>query len=199
MQYIADLFAAVMGVDNIDIFSLTATTATPAFTWNFGPWAGGNSSDMNGFVPTNGDKIIWPTYDGGFGANSQVPGGFSTATPYYAVNVSGNSFDLAATPGGARIPVTSSMVSYSPNQTFGLVAAAPSRTGIGAGYPDPSSYLSIFRGSMNYMIAVGVAGLGPIVTDTATRFNHMLSLLGVSEKTFYSSGSGVKNAIGSSF
>ena len=188
----SDLFASIMGVDATGVFTLTSTTGTPAFTWAIN----NPTAADTGFVPTNGDKIVWYPY-GCYATNTEIPGGFTAGVPYYAINVSGNTFDLAASPGGARIPVTSGTVSFLPDEGIGLIAAAPSSTGIGAGYPYPDSYMAIFRGSMNYMIAAGITGLSPVATDTATRFNSMLSIRGLSENSFYQDNP--KNAVGTSF
>ena len=189
----ATLFGSFMAVDTVGVFSLTSTTGAPAFTWTLNNPGSGEA----GFVPANGDKVIWPPYNSAFATNTQIPGGFSSGTAYYALNVSGNTFDLAATPGGTRIPVTAGNVSYPGDGTLALVAAAPSSTGIGAGYPAPDGYLSNFLGHMNYMIAAGVTGLSPVAADTATRFNSMLSLLSQTKDGFYKSNP--KYAVGSSF
>lgn len=57
-------------------------------------------------TPTNGDILYPSVYSLDIGANAvQVPYPFASGTPYYIVEASGSNFKLAATPGGAAIPL----------------------------------------------------------------------------------------------
>ncbi|MGH7227142.1 MAG: hypothetical protein ACRELF_28330, partial [Gemmataceae bacterium] len=80
------------------ISSLSWTTTSPAFT------AAVTSGTYNGkasaYYISDGDQWL-------FDASETVPGGFTAETPYYAVNVAGANFDLAAAKGGTAIIPTS--------------------------------------------------------------------------------------------
>ncbi len=169
-----------------DLYGFSWTVgASPAFTWLYG--SNYDATDF-GFTPTNGDKVRITSYSAGAPPsgtpNTNVPGGFAVDTTYYAVNVSGNSFDLSATLGGSRIAPTGSNGNIQ-SANFGLVSAAPSSTGLFAGYVVADGYFSNFRGSMNYMSKLGIAGMTALKTDQDTRNASMLSHAGLTAGQFY--------------
>jgi len=56
------------------------------------------------------------------GTTGSLPGGLSTNTTYYVVNVSGTTFNLASTPGGSPLPTTGTQ---SGTQSISLLADVP--------------------------------------------------------------------------
>lgn len=105
------------------------------FTWDNPHW-----------TPANGDKIVFH--------ESTAPGGLSLMTPYYAVNTSGLTFQLAASPGGSVLPITDDR---SPTHNIsGLIPASPPSTGFIFG----DGYAINLRGEMNWSLADGVTTTG---------------------------------------
>jgi hypothetical protein len=91
--------------------SVTATSATPCvFTWVGNPLVNGQTVILGG---------------------TAVPAGFTAGAAYYVVGVSGNTFQLSATLGGAAIASTSAgsavtaTLTYVPNALIASSATAP--------------------------------------------------------------------------
>jgi hypothetical protein len=55
-----------------------------------------------GYVPTNGDTVVFSISSGG-----ALPGGVTAGTVYYVVSASGDTFEISATSGGSAISVSS--------------------------------------------------------------------------------------------
>lgn len=84
--------------------------------------ASGNFVSIGGYIPpTNGDVVYW------IRSNSTpdlvpIPAGFTEATPYYLVNVSGDTAQLAATPGGTPIPIEDNFFAITSASQVGTTA-----------------------------------------------------------------------------
>ncbi len=126
-----------------------------------------------GYVVTAGDKWV-------FMADQGAPGGFSTATAYYARDVSGNRFNLAASPGGVPIiPSNTGTLNpgYGPyfldaSSPFLILAAPPSAASghiptSSVGGPD--SYLLYRSLAWNWATAAGASGYSNALNDATTR------------------------------
>lgn len=134
------------GARPVNVGDFSWASAGNLFTWT-----------TPNFTPTNGDKVIfW---------NATAPSGFSLKTPYYAINVSGNNFQLSASPGGSVIAVgnTSSMSA----QDLWLVTASAPTTGSIGGYITDSSSPANQWGMIRWMIALGITTTGLSACDTA--------------------------------
>lgn len=121
-------------------------------------------------TPTNGDRVIFWCL--------QRPGSnFSFMTTYYAVNTSGNNFQLSATPGGSAIVVQtdSDLIAFG-NGTgqpvyaqFAaiVIPASPPSTG----FVSSSDYGANQRGNINWSVAGGATatGIAAVVSEMATR------------------------------
>jgi hypothetical protein len=156
-------------------FAIVAAGMFSTLTWTTGARAFTANGLSAGLVVSAGDKWIFdPT-----GTNG-VPNGFTGDVPYYAVNVSGSSFDLSATPGGVAI---------TPGNTTGSGLPSAGRTGLaGLGGPwiilatppiastgkSPTGtgvdgYLTNSNAAHNYLIAAGATGMSAVLTDSSTR------------------------------
>lgn len=103
--------------------------AQPGASGGFG-WSSGTNKftwTTPNFTPTDGDKVIfWRTTDA-----ADKPAGFTFGVPYYAVNTSGNTFELSATIGGSAITLTDTKASLSP-ELIGVVVQNPNaNNGVG--------------------------------------------------------------------
>ncbi len=170
---------ALFPITSLSQYTITAGTMTslswsasnPAFTVN-GP-------DF-GYVVTAGDKWI-------FGPDQasipQTTGAVNLSyyTPYYTRDVSGNSFNLATSPGGPAIPITNSGTLIQPNgqtkgaSTPGLLMAAPPSASSGL-FPQNAqgqndSYLLYRFLSWNWAVCAGASGYSTPLTDATTRLN----------------------------
>lgn len=148
--------------------SVSWTTSSPHFTAN---------SPILGYVVTAGDKWIWGADQT---PNGSPPGGFANNTPYYAVNVSGNNFDLSATIGGSAIAATNSGTLVQANGLatgFGtpwIILAAPPAASSGlipSSTPasNPDSYCAYRALAFNWAAAAGASGYANAITDATTR------------------------------
>lgn len=150
---------------SVALYSLLSwTNSSPAFSV---------TSPELGYVVTAGDKYV-------FGDDQPAPpGGFSNWTPYYVRDVSGNNFNLAASPGGTAIIPTNTG-----SQTPGSTSAGgegtpwllqdsppPASTGLfpnnAAGQPD--SYLMLRHAAWNWAECAGVSGYSTPLSDAVTR------------------------------
>ncbi len=144
--------------------SLSWNTSSPCFTV---------SNPKYGYVVTAGDKYV-------FGSDQPVvPGGFSNWTAYYVRDVSGNSFNLAASPGGAAIQATNSGTltpSTTPAAGEGtpwLLMAKPPAASTGniptgsGGTPD--SYLLYRKLAWDWATCAGASGYSNAVADATAR------------------------------
>jgi hypothetical protein len=156
-------------------FGVTAAGMFSTLTWTTGARAFTVTGLSSGLVISTGDKWIFdPT------AANAVPAGFTADVPYYAVNVSGNSFDLSASPGGSVITPTNTTGSGLPSSGRTGIAglggpwiiwatppdAASGKCPVGTG---PDNYLAWSNAAQNYLIAVGATGLTNVLADSATR------------------------------
>lgn len=117
-----------------------------------------------GWILTNGDKLV-------FDDAGTVPGGLSSDVPYYAVNVSGNTGNLASSPGGAALAVTTSDSNGSA-QTWFIPAVMPPATA--NAQPSPSSgssggYIALSHAVMSWAQALGVSGVTSLISDATAR------------------------------
>jgi hypothetical protein len=85
------------------LFFFTPFPSPPGLSWssstNTYTFSGALAS---GWVPSNGDSLVFD------GQEIQAPSSLSTFTPYYLVNVTSTTFQLAATPGGSALSLGSS-------------------------------------------------------------------------------------------
>ncbi len=144
-------------------------------------WTSGGSRHFNadapilGYVVTAGDQ--WVFHD-----DQGKPGNFSYSTGYYAVNVSGNAFDLAASPGGSPITpsnsgtiVAASGPYYLDASSPFLLLAAPPLASSGL-IPSSStgqndSYLLYRQMAWNWAVAAGATGYSTALAESVTRLN----------------------------
>ena len=134
----------------------------PNFTWS----AGGHFilTPFSNYTPANGDKVI---FGDTVGSDPKVtPAGFSKYTAYYMVNLNGNQFDLAQSPGGSPIALTDS---YSGKDTFYIVSTSPPPTGSMDAIGNPTCYNSEILGMLNYAVAVGAPVLPGTISDLLYR------------------------------
>jgi len=118
-----------------------------------------------GYTPANGDKWIFPAYDN-HAQPVTPPGGLSSNTPYYAVNRSGNTFNLSATPGGSAINISTTSAGLGV-ENIGLVPVSFTSTGM------VSNYQEVRLGVFQCMTAAGVTGMSSLLSDCQTRFNAL--------------------------
>lgn len=154
------------GIITEGIYSTVSwTTSSPCFTAN---------SPGFGYVVTAGDKYIFNTDVG-------TPGGFSNYTAYYARDVSGNSFNLAASPGGSPItPVGSGSASPGSGAAGGegtpwIIMAAPPNAASG-NFPNAAvgandSYLLYRKMAWDWAVAAGATGYSAAQSDASRRLN----------------------------
>jgi hypothetical protein len=129
----------------VNVGNLSWTNAGSLFTWTAPNW-----------TPANGDKIIFWALN--------VPAGLSLKTAYYAVNTSGDGFQLSATPGGAPITILSAgdlrgfatPQSCYPQFATTIIPANPPSSGYVHGYVAPSSYGANQLGDINWSLAAGI-------------------------------------------
>lgn len=114
---------------------------------------------------TNGDKWIFVSYYSGTPSTS-IPGGLTAATPYYVVNASGTSFNLATSPGGTPVATTNS---GSTGQTSVNVVLQSNSSVGGTGCCDSSGYIANAMGSALWSKALGTTGLDAMISDALTR------------------------------
>lgn len=93
---------------------ITSDAGFGAWAWGMS-WSSGTnrltitSPPPNANALANGDSFLWNSFNPGSGPiDGPIPAGFSGNTPYYAVNVSGSTCQLSATPGGSPITFTDS-------------------------------------------------------------------------------------------
>ena len=145
---------------------LNWTTSSPCFTI---------VNPKYGYVVTAGDKIV-------FGVDQPAPpGGFSNWAAYYVRDVSGNNFNLAASPGGTAITATNSGSLTPGGSSAGgegtpwLILANPPAASTGdiptgsGGLPD--SYLTYRSMGWNWAEAAGATGYTAPLADATTRLN----------------------------
>ena len=133
----------------VNVENLSWTDAGSLFTWTKPNW-----------TPANGDRIIFWALN--------VPGSLSLKTAYYAVNTSGDSFQLSATPGGPPLSISSTgdlrkfkgQQSCYPQFAATIVPANPPRTGYEQGFVGSSSYAANQLGNINWSLAAGIATPG---------------------------------------
>ena len=128
-----------------------------------------------GYTVTAGDRYV-------FGADHATkPGGFSYQTPYYVRDVSGNNFNLAASPGGTAIVATdtgsltpgTSGASGASSPFIALAAAPVPSTGLfpNSAAGQPNSYLLYRQMAWNWAVAAGATGYSTPLADATTRLN----------------------------
>lgn len=148
--------------------SLTWTRTSPCFSVD---------STQFGYTVTAGDRYVFQADQ-----TAGPPGGLSNLTPYYVVNVSGNTFDLSATLGGSviiptntgTIPVIDPAGDLGLSSPYIVLASAPvASTGniptSTKGLPD--GYLPYKKTSWDWAIAAGASGYSSLLTDASTRLN----------------------------
>ncbi|MGH7098334.1 MAG: hypothetical protein ACREE4_11825 [Stellaceae bacterium] len=138
---------------------------SPAFTAN---------GIVSGFYISNGDQWL-------FDASIPIPGGFSAETPYYAVNVSGAAFDLAAAKGGRPIIPTSAgsvAIGSGSGQGYSGPFYAPSNPPAASTGQTPTNYVHEdteyvveWLAAFHWMQAINPSdpNLSALVNDAATR------------------------------
>ncbi len=131
----------------------------PNFRWT----AGGSfvMTPFRNYTPANGDVVMFTSSSG-----SQTPEGFSQFTPYYMVNLDGNTFDLSAAPGGQALNLRDS---YGGQAQFFIVSSNPPTTGSMSELGAPDSYNSEILGMLQYALAVGASVSPATVEDLAYR------------------------------
>jgi len=134
-------------------------TLQPAASWDSGTGLFTIGTQLQGFSVQNGDVMMWENIE------TTAPGGFSACTPYYVVNKSGTTFQLAATPGGTPIAPTNTAA---PGATFTVVANPPSTNCIG-GILSASGYLSNIHGALKLAKAAGATVNQALIDDLASR------------------------------
>lgn len=134
------------------------------FTWN-----------TPNFTPANGDKVM-------FWSLARPGTNFSYNTVYYAVNVSGNTFQLSATQGGSAVVVqgNDSLTGGSwgsqrcyPQFAITIIPANPPSTSFAQGSVSGSSYGANQYGCVNWSMALGSTGLSAISSELATRLTSV--------------------------
>ncbi len=128
-----------------------------------------------GYVVTAGDQWV-------FHSDQGAPAGFSYSTGYYAVDVSGNDFNLSATVGGSPILPSNSGTLFPGFGSFTLdgsspflLLAAPPNAASGlipsssAGLND--SYLLYRKMAWGWKVAAGASGYSAVLTDATTRLS----------------------------
>jgi hypothetical protein len=108
-----------------------------------------------------------------------------------------NTFNMAASPGGTPLTITTTGM-INDNFKTGALPASPPPNWLGTDFPDaPASYPANMTSGINYMQAVGVTGISTMQTDLANRFNAMIAYFGLTRGTFFQTNP--KFAIGSSY
>ena len=125
----------------------------------------GNLFTISGpnFTPANGDKYV-------FWSSTDKPSGFNSVTAYYAINVSGNTFQLSTSRGGPAVTVGANGSQADVNKLYYLPATPPSTSFVGGGV-GASGYGADQLAMVNWMIASGITttGLTAVRIDLATR------------------------------
>jgi hypothetical protein len=114
-----------------------AGAAPPATNGNIS-WTAGTPGTFTylpktstGYVLTNGDKYIFAKAALSGSVTGFVPEGITAIQPYYIVNLSGNTFNLATSPGGSGVAVSNT--SSTPTGSVAMTAKTLSSTGIMSG------------------------------------------------------------------
>lgn len=145
-----------------NVSNLSWSTTGDLFTWNTPNW-----------TPANGDKVM-------FWANARPGSNFAYNTQFYAVQTSGNTFKLAATPGGAPIVVqaTSDLFAFGgqlcyPQFAVTTIPASPPSTGGINGFIYDAGYAANADGCMKYCQALGITTTG--LSAASTEMDSRLS------------------------
>ncbi len=160
-------YMAIVRMGNGSGQALATSASNMAF---YGPnftWAAGGPfvlTPFSNYTPADGDVVIFADPTG----NTMLvtPHGFAKYQPYYMVNLSGNTFNLAATPGGHPITLTDS---YQGGAKFFIVSTRPPSTGSMSAIGSPESYNTEALGMLNYAAAVGAAVSQNTISDLAYR------------------------------
>lgn len=146
---------ALWGAEANNVSGLSWDATTDRITWSSPNW-----------TPANGDKIIfWE------GLGASTPGGLTAMTAYYAVQTSGNTQKLSATPGGSALDITNT-ASLTPDCRNVLVTVAnPSASGGISDSVSTASYGSNYCGAMCWAEAEGsvTSGLSAATTELLGR------------------------------
>lgn len=145
-----------------NVTNLSWVASTDVFTWNTPNW-----------TPANGDKVM-------FWALNKPGTNFAFNTQYYAVNVSGNTFKLSATQGGAAIDVTADgqLTGFGGQACYDqfaitVIPANPPSTGGIQGYIYDAGYAANIDGCVKYSMALGITTTG--LSDCSTELDSRLS------------------------
>lgn len=132
-------------------------------------WSAGASGQFTGAQKTNGvlsDGDAWFFIDTIPSDPQACPAGFAKYTPYYAVNLSGNVFGLADSPGGAALPTTDANANA---DAFCMGIANPSTGYVAAN--SNAGYGTLVLGMLNNAAAVGASVAPGLQADMTARFN----------------------------
>jgi hypothetical protein len=118
-------------------------------------------------VLTNGDKYIFAKAALSGSVTGFVPEGITAIQPYYIVNLSGNTFNLATSPGGSGVAVSNT--SSTPTGSVAMTAKTLSSTGIMSGGGTSLGYAALVLGSATWAKALGATGFHHVINDTLSR------------------------------
>lgn len=120
----------------------------------------GLQNNLSPFL-SNGDVMYWIKSDN-LGNAVSLPAGFSEATPYYATNCSGNTFQIEASPGSGALTIANGTYNgaFHPSNWNTAVAANPPYL------PTPDSYTPIAVSALIMAYKAGANAItGAIVTN----------------------------------
>lgn len=110
-----------------------------------------------GYAPTNGDAVAFS-----FTAGGSIPTGLTVGTQYWVVGASGNTFNVAATKGGAAITTSSTGANLVLHMISGQVdgVTQPFKPGATAVVLNLSGGTLVLQGASDSNVGYGVPG-GP--------------------------------------
>jgi hypothetical protein len=160
--YSALAYRAMLFTDN------GALTFIPDDEWPMGfpgAWSGGVGTYVPPFGLTwkNGDKVRFGSHNQNY-ATQTLPTGVTATTLYYMVNVSGNTFQVSLTEGGAPVSVgnIASVVCYITMADFSTAALGPNGTRY---WPGDDSEMTMTFGLFELAIGEGHADMTNEIRD----------------------------------